>query len=551
MADAAGDERGAVLLDQLGARTRAGRAGWRPGPPSRSATSRRARRRRRPGRRRTAGICETSWDFLVPWGIWVATAAAGGSTRGCTHPPFRRPVDGRVRRHTTRSGRRSPRPETLHSGADLGTPPSARPAHGRVQGSGPNRADWAHDGQQRAPPAHRADPPSRSSDAVTTSGCSRRAWSSRSPCSGCSRRRSHPLWQRMGFVRDLVPGLVMHTARPTLVLVSVILLLTARGLRRGHRLAWIATIATLAVSTFLHLAKGPDVLSAVVGRRGGGVARGAGQGVPGAADAARRSAGRSSGWSRPSSSSSSCSSAWPCGCSWSTRRTRRSTASATSWHRSRTLLTVVFVVVLLWSLLSPRRPRRLSPADHRDERERARLVVQQHGGGTLDYFALRDDKDWFFSGSSVVAHSVRGGVCLVSPDPIGPPEEKVLAWAEFLDYADDFGWSVAVVGAAADWLPEYESSGLRTVYLGDEAIVDCPTFSLARALAQVAAAGRQPDRPGGLRDELPRPGDHRPDAAGADRGDERRVPAGRHRARVLDDALAAVPARRHRPACSR
>src|SRR5699024_8303185 len=67
---------------------------------------------------------------------------------------------------------------------------------------------------------------------------------------------------------------------------------------------------------------------------------------------------------------------------------------------------LVFVAALLWSLLSPRRPRRLSPADHLDERERARLVVQRHGGGTLDYFALRDDKDWFFTGSSVVAHSV-------------------------------------------------------------------------------------------------------------------------------------------------
>ena len=105
-------------------------------------------------------------------------------------------------------------------------------------------------------------------------------------------------------------------------------------------------------------------------------------------------------------------------------------------------------------------------------------MVQRYGSGTLDYFALRDDKDWFFTGATVIAHSVRGGVCLVSPDPIGPPEERGLAWAEFLDFADDFGWSVAVIGAAADWLPVYESSGLRTVYLGDEAIVDCPTFSL-------------------------------------------------------------------------
>src|SRR5665811_1676103 len=39
-------------------------------------------------------------------------------------------------------------------------------------------------------------------------------------------------------------------------------------------------------------------------------------------------------------------------------------------------------------------------------------------------------------------------------------------------------WSIAVVGAAEDWLPVYEASGLRSVYLGDEAIVDCREFSL-------------------------------------------------------------------------
>lgn len=287
----------------------------------------------------------------------------------------------------------------------------------------------------------------------------------------------HPLWKRMGFVRDLVPGLVEHTARPTLVLVSVVLLLTARGLRRGHRLAWIATIVALALSAVLHLVKGPDVLSAlVVGASAVWLStRGTAFPVLPTRHAVR--------WAMIWVAVTAAAFAvllvglvvWVLVADPSEadiERLGRFLAPVTY------LLAVAGLAALLWSLLSPRRPHRLSPQDHLEERERARRVVQKHGGGTLDYFALRDDKDWFFSGESVVAHSVRGGVCLVSPDPIGPREEKVLAWAEFLDHADDFGWSVAVVGAAADWLPEYESSGLRTVYLGDEAIVDCPTFTL-------------------------------------------------------------------------
>ncbi|WP_421743396.1 bifunctional lysylphosphatidylglycerol flippase/synthetase MprF [Cellulomonas sp.] len=306
----------------------------------------------------------------------------------------------------------------------------------------------------------------------------------------------HPLWKRMGFVRDLVPGLVEHTARPTLVLMSVVLLLTARGLRRGHRLAWIATIVALVLSAVLHLAKGPDILAAVVVAVCAGwlASRGTAfpvlptrhavrQAVVGLVAAAACLVALLAAlvvWVVVADPSDA-----------DIERLGRFLAPVTY------LLAVGGLAALLWSLLSPRRPQRLSPQDHLEERERARLVVQEHGGGTLDYFALRDDKDWFFTGRSVVAHSVRGGVCLVSPDPIGPPEEKVLAWAEFLDHADDFGWSVAVIGAAADWLPEYESSGLRTVYLGDEAIVDCPTFTLeGRSHKSLRQAVNRIDRAG-------------------------------------------------------
>ncbi len=287
----------------------------------------------------------------------------------------------------------------------------------------------------------------------------------------------HPLWERMGLLRDLVPGLVTHTARPTLVLVSIVLLLTARGLRRGHRLAWLGTLGTLAVSVAVHLSRDLDLLSAVLA----------------AAAAVWLSTQRRAFPVLPTRHAVRWAIVWTVAAAvfvvvlfvglvvWAVvvdptdaqvERLGRLLEPVTY------LLLVVFVVALLWSLLSPRRPHRLTGQDHVDERERARQVVQRYGGGTLDYFALRDDKDWFFSGGCVVAHSVRGGVCLVSPDPIGPPDQLGLAWADFLDYADDFGWSVTVVGAAAAWLEDYESSGLRTVYLGDEAIVDCPEFSL-------------------------------------------------------------------------
>ncbi len=104
--------------------------------------------------------------------------------------------------------------------------------------------------------------------------------------------------------------------------------------------------------------------------------------------------------------------------------------------------------------------------------------MRRHGSGTLDYFALRDDKQWFFHRDSIVAYAVNGGVCLVSPDPIGPVSERVQVWEAMRRFADRHGWAVAVMAAAEEWLPIYRESGMRYVYIGDEAVVDVRTFGL-------------------------------------------------------------------------
>jgi lysylphosphatidylglycerol synthetase-like protein (DUF2156 family) len=109
---------------------------------------------------------------------------------------------------------------------------------------------------------------------------------------------------------------------------------------------------------------------------------------------------------------------------------------------------------------------------------RAREVVRRHGAGTLDYFALRPDKQFYFWGDSVVAYGVYGGVCLVSPDPIGPEAEREETWKAFRRFADEKGWTVSVLGAGESWLPTYRASGMHDLYLGDEGVIDCRRFTL-------------------------------------------------------------------------
>src|SRR6202043_1028545 len=69
-------------------------------------------------------------------------------------------------------------------------------------------------------------------------------------------------------------------------------------------------------------------------------------------------------------------------------------------------------------------------------------------------------------------YGVYGGVCLVSPDPVGPESERGRAWAEFRAFAYSQGWSLGVMGAGEAWLPVYRGSGMHDMYVGDEAVVD-------------------------------------------------------------------------------
>jgi lysylphosphatidylglycerol synthetase-like protein (DUF2156 family)/UDP-2,3-diacylglucosamine pyrophosphatase LpxH len=148
---------------------------------------------------------------------------------------------------------------------------------------------------------------------------------------------------------------------------------------------------------------------------------------------------------------------------------------------TRDVIALIVGVIVLGAIVAARAGR-VGAAPDADERaatlERARQVVHQYGGDTLDYFALRDDKEILFTGRGIVAYTMLDRTMLVSPDPIGPPEERTEMWADAMGHADANGWAISVLAANASWLPTYHSAGLQDIYIGDEAIVDCQHFSL-------------------------------------------------------------------------
>ncbi len=143
-----------------------------------------------------------------------------------------------------------------------------------------------------------------------------------------------------------------------------------------------------------------------------------------------------------------------------------------------TLLALGLSGVLGVSLLAFRAVRADGPPE---DRERARALVRAHGDDTLDYFALRPDKRAFFSaaGDAMLAYAVLDGHALVSADPIGPPDARGRVVEEFLAHCRERGLRVAFLAARERDLPLYRRLGLHGMYLGDEAVVRCDTFSLA------------------------------------------------------------------------
>ncbi|MBN9374216.1 MAG: hypothetical protein J0I40_02260, partial [Cellulomonas sp.] len=203
----------------------------------------------------------------------------------------------------------------------------------------------------------------------------------------------HP-WRGVTVLDPVAWDVDRNVARPTLVMAGISLIIGARGLRRGHRLAWAATVAVLGVSSVLHLAHRLSVLPTVLvlaavvwlaaQRRAFPV-------LPSRRDVRRAGLVTLAGLVTVGGIVAGFAIA-----------TDDNPVRRLHLHRLSSGLTVglgaVFVAVLLWSLTSPRRPVRLPHAAHLAERERARALVRAYGSGTLDYFALRDDKDWFFVG---------------------------------------------------------------------------------------------------------------------------------------------------------
>ena len=123
-----------------------------------------------------------------------------------------------------------------------------------------------------------------------------------------------------------------------------------------------------------------------------------------------------------------------------------------------------------------------------ERRRHAENIVRKWGDDTLDYFALRRDKNYFFShdGRSLIAYLYVRGTAMVAADPIGPPHDTARTLDEFLAFCAERGWRVAFFAVREADADLYKERGMHPIYLGDEAIVHPDRFSLEGAEMKAA-----------------------------------------------------------------
>ena len=158
------------------------------------------------------------------------------------------------------------------------------------------------------------------------------------------------------------------------------------------------------------------------------------------------------------------------------------------------VLCLVAAVLCVRALLSPVPARDGHTAE---DHERAAGIVARHGGDSLDPFALREDKSFHFAHGGFLAYRTLRGTAVVSGDPVGPPGTVRAIAADFADFAAQHGWDVVFTAASTRHLEEFRALGMRTLCIGQEAVV-CPArFSLeGRSMRKVRQSVHRVERRG-------------------------------------------------------
>ncbi len=137
----------------------------------------------------------------------------------------------------------------------------------------------------------------------------------------------------------------------------------------------------------------------------------------------------------------------------------------------------LIALVALYLLMRPVIIRRFSRQEYR---EKVQQKIDLYGIDPMDPYALLDDKNYFFTddGKAVVPYVLSGTTAVALADPIGHPEHRVAAIAEFAIFCREQDWEPVFYEVNRELLPQYEHAGFSLFKIGEEARIRSDEFHL-------------------------------------------------------------------------
>jgi len=154
---------------------------------------------------------------------------------------------------------------------------------------------------------------------------------------------------------------------------------------------------------------------------------------------------------------------------------------APRFFRSGAFVALLVAAIAIQTLLSPpRQPYKGKPSQALLARAET-ILTKGNAGRAVGWLALTGNKDLFFSpsGRSFLMFRGRGRHWFVMGDPVGEPDDyHDLLW-EFVEEAARIGVAPVFYGVGSTMLPELVALGMVVRKVGEEAVVDAATFSIA------------------------------------------------------------------------
>ena len=118
----------------------------------------------------------------------------------------------------------------------------------------------------------------------------------------------------------------------------------------------------------------------------------------------------------------------------------------------------------------------------KEEFQQARMLIEKHGRSSSDYFKVYFDKLLFFSKNkdAFIAYRVANNFAVVLEEPVCADDEgvQVRVLEEFSQFCIQQGLKPSFYQVDTNSLSLFESLGMKSIIIGQEAIVDLGSFSL-------------------------------------------------------------------------